>query len=56
MLWGNCMLLSLHTNRFVGLNPLTGEPYAADWEGTRPDRKDGTVFAWEIYSEENASK
>ena len=56
MLWGNCMLLSLHTNRFVGLNPLTSEPYAADWEGTRPDRKDGTVFAWEVYSKENASK
>lgn len=48
MLWGHCMLLSLQTGRFVGLDPLTGEPYAADWQGTRPDRKDGTVFAWTV--------
>lgn len=51
MLWGHCMLLSLHTNRFVGLNPVTGEPYAADWPGTRPDRKDGTVFAWQVVAD-----
>ena len=48
MLWGHCMLISLQTGRFVGLDPLTGEPYAADWQGTRPDRKDGTVFAWTV--------
>jgi len=47
MLRGQCMLLSLKTNRYVGLDPLTGEPYSADWPGTRPDRKDGTVFSWE---------
>lgn len=46
MLRNQCMLLSLKTNRYVGLNPLTGEPYAADWPGARPDRKDGTVFRW----------
>jgi xylan 1,4-beta-xylosidase len=46
MLRHQCMLLSLKTHRYVGLAPTTGEPYAADWPGTRPDRKDGTVFVW----------
>lgn len=51
MLQGECMLLSLKTNRYVGINPATGEPYGADWPGTRPDRRDGTVFRWEIAGE-----
>jgi hypothetical protein len=42
-----CMLLSLKTNRYVGLTPGTGEPYAADRPGTLPNRKEGTVFIWE---------
>jgi beta-xylosidase len=46
VLHGECMLLSLRTHRYVGLDPLTGEPYSADSPGTRPDRKDGTVFYW----------
>ncbi|PWK78866.1 beta-xylosidase [Mucilaginibacter oryzae] len=46
MLRGECMLLSLHTNRFIGLNPNTGELYGADWAGTLPGKKDGTVFTW----------
>jgi hypothetical protein len=46
MLRGQCMLLSLKTNRYVGLNPITGEPYSADSPGPRPDRKDGAVFNW----------
>ena len=41
-----CMLLSLQTNRFVGIDPSTGEPYGADWPGTTPDRRDGTVLVW----------
>ncbi|MBE2213988.1 MAG: glycoside hydrolase, partial [Opitutaceae bacterium] len=41
-----CMLLSLRTQRFVGIDPDTGEPYAADWPGAHPDRKDGTVLSW----------
>ncbi len=41
-----CMLLSLKTNRYLGLDPATNEPYGADWPGTHPDRKDGTVFEW----------
>ncbi|MCJ8208415.1 glycoside hydrolase 43 family protein [Mucilaginibacter sp. RS28] len=46
MLRGQCMLLSLKTNRYVGLDPHTGELYSADWFGTLPGRKDGTVFTW----------
>jgi len=48
MLRGQCMLLSLKTNRYVGLDPHTGELYAADWPGTPPGRKDGTVFRWQV--------
>lgn len=48
MLYGQCMLLSLKTQRYVGAAPDTGEPYSADWPGTVPDRKDGTVFRWEV--------
>ena len=48
MLRGQCMLLSLKTNRFVGLTPGTNEPYGADFPGTLPNRKDGTVFEWKV--------
>ncbi|MEO6993664.1 MAG: glycoside hydrolase 43 family protein [Lacunisphaera sp.] len=41
-----CMLLSLKTHRYVGIDPATGEPYSADWAGAHPDRKDGTVLVW----------
>lgn len=41
-----CMLLSLKTNRFVGIAPDTGEPYGADWPGPTPTRQDGTVLRW----------
>lgn len=48
MLFGNqFMLLSLKNNRYVGLNPITDEPYSADWPGTQPDRKDGVALCWE---------
>jgi beta-xylosidase len=46
LLRGDFMLLSLKTQRYVGLDPTTGEPYSADAPGTRPDRKDGTVLRW----------
>lgn len=46
MLRGDCMLLSMKTQRYVGVNPTTGEPYGADWTGCDPDRRDGTVFEW----------
>ncbi|WP_363928388.1 glycoside hydrolase 43 family protein [Paludibacter sp.] len=51
MLHNQCMLLSLKTNRYVGLTPGTGEPYAADRPGTLPNRKDGTVLSWKIVGE-----
>lgn len=41
------MLLSLRTNRYVGIDPGTGEPYAADWAGAAADRRNGTVMRWE---------
>ena len=41
------MLLSLRTGRYVGQLPGSGEPYAADRPGTRPDRRDGTVLVWD---------
>lgn len=52
MLRNECMLLSLKTNKYVGLTPETGEPYSADWAGSRPDRKDGAVFKWKALEEE----
>lgn len=51
MLRGQCMLLSLATHRYLGIDPGTGEPYAADWPGTRPNRQDGTVFTWQVVAE-----
>jgi xylan 1,4-beta-xylosidase len=38
MLRGQCMLLSLRTHRYVGLDPLTGEPYSAESPGARTAR------------------
>jgi beta-xylosidase len=46
MLRGHCMLLSLRTQRFVGIDPPTGDPYSADWPGAHPDRRDGSVLTW----------
>jgi xylan 1,4-beta-xylosidase len=46
LLRGEFMLLSLRTNRYVGIDPGTGEPYAADWPGAAADRHNGTVLQW----------
>jgi xylan 1,4-beta-xylosidase len=46
LLRGQFMLLSLRTNRYVGIDPGTGEPYAADWPGAAADRGNGTVLEW----------
>lgn len=48
MLRGQCMLLSLVTNRYIGIDARTDEPYSAVCEGTTPNRRDGTVFTWEV--------
>ena len=55
MLRSECMLLSLHTNRMIGLYPGTGAPYGADVRGADPDRRNGPVFRWEEVSEEMKS-
>ena len=46
MLRGQFMLMSLKTHRYLGIDPATGEPYAADWPGASPSRRDGTVLRW----------
>lgn len=56
MLRGECMLLSIKTHRYVGTDPATGEPYASDWSGCRPDRKDGTVFRWTLIDSDGIVK
>ena len=48
MLRNNCMLLSMKTQRYVGIDPTNGAPYSADKTGCNPDRMDGTVFEWSI--------
>ncbi|HVJ01370.1 MAG TPA: glycoside hydrolase 43 family protein [Sphingomonas sp.] len=49
MLRRQFMLLSIRTNRYVGVDPGTGEPYSADWPGAAPDRRNGTVLVWDEY-------
>lgn len=48
MLNGQCMLLSLKTHRYIGVEPTTGEPYGADFTGPTPNRRNGVVFDWRI--------
>jgi len=48
MLHNQCMLLSLKTNRYLGLIPGTGGPYSAVHPGTLPGRRDGTVMVWRV--------
>ena len=50
MLRGQCMLLSMKTQRYICLDARTDEPYSADWPGTTPNRRDGTVLCWEVVS------
>lgn len=48
MLRNQCMLLSLKTNRYIGIDILTGEPYSADWPGSNTTRTNGVVFEWSV--------
>ena len=48
MLYDECMLLSLKNNRYIGVDPTTGEPYGADWMGSSPNRMNGVVFKYEV--------
>jgi beta-xylosidase len=43
---GDIMLLSLATNRYLLAQPDAPGPVSADHTGPRPDRKDGSCFAW----------
>ncbi len=54
LLRGQFMLLSMKTHRYLGILPGSGEPYAADHAGTRPDRRDGTVLEWREVGAESA--
>jgi xylan 1,4-beta-xylosidase len=46
MLRGDLMLMSLATHRYLFADPNQGSLSSADSPGTRPDRKDGSCFAW----------
>ncbi len=48
MLRGDLMLMSLKTHRYLFADPNAKNLLSADAAGTRPDRKDGSCFAWRI--------
>lgn len=48
MLRGQCMLLSLKTNCYIGCSPDKGEPYSARFTGSDPNRKNGCVFQFSV--------
>ena len=41
------MLMSMRTHRYIGKSPTTGSPYAMDFTGADPARRNGAVFRWE---------
>lgn len=48
MLRGDLMLMSLTTHKYLFADPNQGSLSSADSPGTRPDRKDGSCFAWVV--------
>lgn len=48
MLRGQCMLLSLKTERYVYKHPNDGSPYSVDCQGPDANRRNGCVFKYEI--------
>ena len=48
MLQGDLMLMSLHTHRYLFAEPFARGLTSADSPGTRPDRKDGSCFIWQV--------
>lgn len=56
MLNNHCMLLSLKTNRYVGVDTTTGAPYSADYTGSTPDLKNGAVFTWAVINSDAATQ
>jgi len=51
MLRGDLMLMSLKTHKYLFADPNAKSLTSADAVGTRPDRKDGACFEWEIVGE-----
>lgn len=51
MLKGDLMLLSLYTHRYLFADPNARSLCSADATGTRPDRKDGSCFVWNVVEE-----
>ena len=45
---GDIMLLSLATHRYLLAIPKNAGPVAANHPGPRPDRRDGSCFAWNV--------
>ena len=41
------MLMSMRTHRYIGKSPTTGSPYAMDFTGADPARRNGAIFRWE---------
>ena len=48
MLRGQCMLLSLKTQRYVCKHPSDGSPYSVDCQGPDANRRNGCVFKYEV--------
>jgi beta-xylosidase len=48
MLQGDLMLMSLKTHRYLFVDPNAGSLCSANSPGARPDRKEGSCFAWKI--------
>lgn len=48
MMRGDLMLMSLKTHCYLFVDPFARSHTSAQARGTRPDRKDGACFAWEI--------
>ncbi|WP_207428832.1 glycoside hydrolase 43 family protein [Pedobacter sp. SYSU D00535] len=48
MLRGDLMLMSLKTHRYLFADPNAKSLTSADAPGTRPDRKDGACFSWQL--------
>lgn len=48
MLQGDLMLMSIATHRYLFADPHARSLSSADSPGTRPDRKDGSCFVWQI--------
>lgn len=46
LLNGHCMLLSLKTHRYIGIDVGTNNPYSADIGGPTPDCRNGVVLSW----------